>query len=104
MIINLWPKQISGRNLPGTIDCTRYLLCRSKIYEYKRYPRIEDGLIIFSGAKIIGGVTIGKKSIVGANAVVNKLFPERSVLGGCIRYNRDFPGPGIAVSYFLDIL
>lgn len=46
------------------------------------YPVIEDGVIIFPGSKIIGPVTIGKNSIVGANSVVNKSFPENSVIAG----------------------
>ena len=47
-----------------------------------RYPVIEDGVTIFSGAKVIGPVRIGKNSIVGANSVVNDSFPENSVIAG----------------------
>ncbi|WAC06944.1 MAG: hypothetical protein OS130_11930 [Thermodesulfobacteriota bacterium] len=47
-----------------------------------RYPVVGDGVTIFSGAKIIGPVTVGNNSIVGANSVVNKSFPERSVIAG----------------------
>lgn len=47
-----------------------------------RYPVVEDGVTIFSGAKIIGKITIGKNSIVGANTVVNKSFPAGSLLVG----------------------
>lgn len=46
------------------------------------YPVIEDGVIIFPGSKIIGPVTIGKNSVVGTNSVVNKSFPENSVIAG----------------------
>ena len=47
-----------------------------------RYPVIEDNVVIFSGAKIIGPVVIGKGSIIGANSVVTKSFPENSIVAG----------------------
>ena len=47
-----------------------------------RYPTIEDNVIIFQGAKILGPVTIGANSIVGANSVVTKSFPPNSVIVG----------------------
>ena len=49
---------------------------------FARYPTIEDGVLIFAGAKIIGPVTIGRNSIVGANAVVMDSFPANSILAG----------------------
>ncbi len=36
----------------------------------KRHPTVEDDVIIGSGAKILGNITIGKGAKVGANAVV----------------------------------
>jgi serine O-acetyltransferase len=47
-----------------------------------RYPAVEEGVTIFSGTKIIGPITIGKNSIVGANSVVSDSFPENSVIVG----------------------
>ncbi|WP_252314152.1 serine O-acetyltransferase [Sinobaca sp. H24] len=46
------------------------------------YPIIEDNVIIFSGAKIIGNVNIGKNSIVGTNSVVIKDVPPNSTVAG----------------------
>ena len=46
------------------------------------YPLVEDDVIIYAGAKIIGPVTIGKGSIVGANAVILKSVPIKSVAFG----------------------
>ena len=34
------------------------------------YPKIGDNVIIFAGAKIIGGIVIGDNAIIGANSVV----------------------------------
>ncbi|WP_257936279.1 serine O-acetyltransferase [Campylobacter lari] len=38
----------------------------------KRHPTIEDGVVIGSGAKILGNITIGKNAKIGSNAVVLK--------------------------------
>jgi len=48
----------------------------------KRHPTIEDGVAVGAGAKILGPVTIGAGSVVGANAVVTKDAPADSVLVG----------------------
>ena len=45
-------------------------------------PTIEDNVTIYAGAKIIGGVTVGHHSIIGANAVVVKDVPPYAVVGG----------------------
>jgi len=47
-----------------------------------RYPVIEDGVTLFSGAKVIGPVTIGQGSVVGANSVVNRSFGADSTIAG----------------------
>lgn len=48
----------------------------------KRHPTIKSGVIIGSGAKILGNITIGKNSKVGANAVVVKDVPSNSTVVG----------------------
>jgi len=48
----------------------------------KRHPTIEDGVAVGAGAKILGPITIGAGSVVGANAVVTKDAPADSVLVG----------------------
>ncbi len=45
-------------------------------------PIIEDNCKISAGAVIIGGIRVGKNSIIGANAVVNKDIPPNSVAVG----------------------
>jgi serine O-acetyltransferase len=39
-------------------------------------PDIGDNCYIAPGAKIFGGITIGPNTVIGANAVVNRSFPE----------------------------
>jgi serine O-acetyltransferase len=41
----------------------------------KRHPTLEDGVIVGSGAKILGPFTVGKNARVAANAVVLKEVP-----------------------------
>jgi len=47
-----------------------------------KYPVIGNGVIIYAGAKIVGGVRIGDNSIIGANAVVVCDVPDNSIWGG----------------------
>ena len=45
-------------------------------------PIIEDDVTIGAGAKIIGGIRVGKGATIGANAVVlNDVPPESTVVG-----------------------
>lgn len=48
----------------------------------KRHPTLLDGVAVGAGAKILGPITIGARSVVGANAVVTKDAPADSVLVG----------------------
>lgn len=45
-------------------------------------PIIEDGVQITAGAYVIGGIKVGKNSVIGANATVTKDVPENSVVVG----------------------
>ncbi|MFK4760606.1 serine O-acetyltransferase EpsC [Microbacterium sp. ZW T5_45] len=48
----------------------------------KRHPTLGDGVAVGAGAKILGPITIGARSVVGANAVVTRDAPADSVLVG----------------------
>lgn len=48
----------------------------------KRHPTLGDRVVIGAGAKVLGAITIGSDSRVGANAVVVKAVPENSVVVG----------------------
>ena len=48
----------------------------------KRHPTIENSVVIGAGAKILGAITIGTCSRIGANAVVVKDVPFNSVVVG----------------------
>lgn len=47
----------------------------------KRHPTIEDGVIIYANAAILGGkTTIGKNSIIGGNVWLTRSIPENTKL------------------------
>jgi serine O-acetyltransferase len=48
----------------------------------KRHPTIGDHVVIGAGAKVLGAITLGAHSRVGANAVVVKSTPPNSVVVG----------------------
>jgi len=50
--------------------------------QQKNYPTIKSGVIIYAGAKIVGGVTIGKDAVIGANSVVIDDIPEKTTASG----------------------
>lgn len=50
--------------------------------EKGKSPHIGNGVFFGSGAKVVGGITIGDKVLVGANAVVVKDVPPSVVVGG----------------------
>lgn len=48
----------------------------------KRHPTLEENVVVGAGAKILGAITIGANSRIGANAVVVKSVPPNSVVVG----------------------
>lgn len=45
-------------------------------------PIIGDNVVIGTGAKVIGNITIGNNVIIGANSVVNKSFDSNVTIAG----------------------
>jgi serine O-acetyltransferase len=78
-------------------------------------PRIEDGVYLAGGCKVLGGVTVGELSIIGANAVVADDVAPLSIVAGlparqtnvitpenCLRYKSIFvPLRGVADADFV---
>jgi serine O-acetyltransferase len=48
----------------------------------KRHPTLGDNVVVGAGAKILGPITVGENSRIGANAVVVKSVPVNSVVVG----------------------
>jgi serine O-acetyltransferase len=77
----------------------------------KRHPTVADGAIIGSGAQVLGPITVGARSRIGANAVVTKDVPEgatmigipaRSALVQAENYQRGFMPYGTPCSEMFD--
>lgn len=46
------------------------------------YPSINNGVVIYAGAKVLGGITIGEQAVIGAGAVVLGDVPPRATVVG----------------------
>jgi serine O-acetyltransferase len=54
----------------------------TSLHQGKRHPTLEDGVIVGSGAQVLGSFTVGAQARIGANAVVlSEVPPGVSVVG-----------------------
>lgn len=61
-----------------------------------RHPIVEDEVIIYGGATILGRVTIGKGSVIGGNVwITESVPPESKITQAGHRYNTFTEGAGI---------
>ncbi len=54
----------------------------TSLEKVKRHPTLQDRVVVGAGAKILGPITVGADSRIGANAVVVKDVPPNSVVVG----------------------
>jgi serine O-acetyltransferase len=68
----------------------------TSLHKGKRHPTLGNGVVVGTGAKILGAITIGECSRIGANAVVVKSVPPDSVVVGVPGevISRSGPRPG----------
>lgn len=45
-----------------------------------RHPIVEDGVVIYANATVLGRITIGKNSVIGGNVWLTNSVPEESVV------------------------
>ena len=48
----------------------------------KRHPTLENGVIVGSGAQVLGPITVAARARIGANAVVTRDVPEGATMVG----------------------
>ena len=68
----------------------------------KRHPTIGNNVVIGTGAKVLGNITVGSHSMIGANAVVIRDVPEHSTVVGVpgrITRTKDRQFPGIKLDH-----
>lgn len=66
-------------------DVTLYQGCTlggTSLHSGKRHPTLEDGVIVGSGAQILGPITVGAGARIGANAVVLSDVPRGVTMVG----------------------
>lgn len=77
----------------------------------KRHPTLRDGVIVGSGAQVLGPVSVGARARIGANAVVTKDvaegatmvgIPAKPMLVDVTAYQRDFLPYGTPCSEAFD--
>jgi serine acetyltransferase len=81
-LVHLHDIVISGHALIGS-NCTIYHGVTLGVNDRKSMvdaPTLGDHVYLGAGSKIIGGVVVGSRSVVGANAVVVRSCPEGSRL------------------------
>ncbi len=66
------------------------------------YPTLEEGVYVSMGAKVLGPVTIGAWSVIGANAVVTEDIPPFSTVFGNNRILRSTEGGPPPVKKYLE--
>lgn len=66
-------------------DCMLYhgvTLGGRSLAKVKRHPTLEDGVTVGAGAKVLGPITIGAGSSIGANSVVTRGCEPNSIVVG----------------------
>lgn len=82
-------------------DCLIYqgvTLGGTSLKKEKRHPTLEDHVVVGSGAKVLGNITIGHHSRVGSSSVVIKSAPPHSTIvgipGRILEEKAEETGPG----------
>ncbi len=68
----------------------------------KIHPTLEEGVYVSMGAKVMGPITVGAWSVIGANAVVTEDIPPFSTVFGQNRILRSMEDGPPAVRKYLD--
>lgn len=66
------------------------------------YPTLEEGVYVSAGAKVLGPITVGAWSVIGANAVVTEDVPAFSTVFGNNRVLRSTDGGPPQIKKYLE--
>ena len=75
---------VIGSDVPIGKNCTimQNVTIGIRRLEENSGPKIGDGVTICSGAAVLGDVTVGDHSVIGANSIVLSDVPENTVVAG----------------------
>ncbi len=66
----------------GVIIYQGVTLGGTQLHRVKRHPTLEDHVVVGAGAKVLGNITIGQGSRIGANSVVVDDVPPNTTVAG----------------------
>lgn len=75
---------VVGRNVRAGDCLTLYtgVLLGVKHTGVPLQPTLGNGVIVYAGAKVLGGITVGDNVVIGANAVVTRDLPDGVFVAG----------------------
>ena len=80
-ILSQFTRFLTGVEIhPGATIGRRFFIDHGT--QTKRHPTLEDNVTVGAGAKVLGPITIGEGSAIGANAVVTKDVPANHIAVG----------------------
>lgn len=65
---------------------------RTLVKGNERHPIVEDDVVIYAGATILGRITIGQGSVIGGNVWLTRSVPPGSNISQARHRNEDFDG------------
>ena len=88
------PSQPSNSLRPAGPGRTILLIRPRRSCRIDRHPIIEDDVVIYSEATILGRVTIGRGSVIGGNVWLTRSVPPNSVITQAQAQHGLFDGGG----------
>ncbi|MBR1177904.1 MULTISPECIES: serine O-acetyltransferase EpsC [Bradyrhizobium] len=73
---------VGASDIGKRVTLLQHITIGRKDHSDRGRPRIEDGASLMAGCVVLGSITIGSNSMIGANAVVLKDVPPNSIAVG----------------------
>ncbi|WP_283814049.1 MULTISPECIES: serine O-acetyltransferase EpsC [Bradyrhizobium] len=73
---------VGASDIGKRVTLLQHITIGRKDHTDRGRPRIEDGASLMAGCVVLGSITVGSNSMIGANAVVLKDVPPNSVAVG----------------------
>jgi serine O-acetyltransferase len=71
-----------GISIGGSVTLYHNVTLGRRAWDEPSYPSIEDNVVVYPGAVIIGSIKIGESATIAANSVVNRDVPPKVVVAG----------------------